>query len=110
RFLEKLAVVGAQQAKVVRAPALHEAQIACVINRAAEIGVLIVDPNRHDMPAGADLAVERACRRGHRHGTFCAIAVSQFLPSNSLIASVETSTPSRQRTLTSILSGSERGT
>jgi hypothetical protein len=47
---------------------------------------------------------------GWRQGTWPAIDASQFRPSNGLMVSREGSTPSRQRTLTSILSGSERGT
>ena len=45
-----------------------------------------------------------------RHGTAPAIETSQFWPSKGLIDRRSASTPSRQRTLTSTLSGSERGT
>ena len=47
---------------------------------------------------------------GYRHGTGICIAASQFFPSKVFGTIAERSIPSRQRTLTSILSGSERGT
>ena len=43
RRLEQRAVVGADQAQVIGAAALHEAQVARVIDDAGKIGVLVVD-------------------------------------------------------------------
>src|SRR5262249_52508944 len=106
-LLEQRTLIGAEQAKIVGSAALHEAQIACVIDDAGKIGVLVVDANRLDMPAVPNFAVKRCT---HRHGTFWPIDRSQFWPSNCLIGSSPTSISSRQRALTSILSGSERGT
>src|SRR5262245_19072102 len=100
-------MVGAEQAQVVGAPPLHEAQIIGVVHNAGEIRVLVIDANVLDMTAVDDLAVEGSI---HRHGTCCCIAASQLRPSNDLGERLARSMPSRQRTLTSILSGSERGT
>ena len=55
----------------------------------------------------------RARRRGpgyERPARCSRSAASQFRPSKRSISSAPSSTPSRQRALTSILSGSERGT
>src|SRR5262249_61919557 len=71
-----------------------------------KIGVLVVDANGHDVTAIPQLAVGRI----HRHGTRVRIAASQSLPSNGFGEIAARSISSRQRTLTSILSGSERGT
>ena len=60
-LLEQRALVGAEQAQIVGAAALHEAQIARVIDDAGKIGVLVIDPHRLEMPAVADFAVERGC-------------------------------------------------
>ena len=46
-LLEQGAVIGAEQAQVIRAAALHEAQIIGVIDNAGEIRVLVVHPHRH---------------------------------------------------------------
>src|SRR5690348_11602378 len=51
-------LLGAHQAKVIGAPALHEAQIIGVIDDAGKIRVLVIDPDLHVMAAVADLAVE----------------------------------------------------
>ena len=105
--LEQRALVGAEQAQVVGAAALHEAQIAGVIDDAGKIGVLVIDADRLVVPPAADFAVEGGV---HRQGTRRPMACSQLRPSNCFTGSAATSTPSRQRALTSILSGSERGT
>src|SRR5262249_46754923 len=105
-LLEQRALIGTEKPQVVGAPALHEAQIACVIHKPGKIGVLIINPHAHHMSTVTDFAVEAA----HRQGTSCCIAASQFRPSNSLISIAFKSMLSRQRALTSILSGSERGT
>ena len=107
-LLEQRALIGAEQAQVVGAAALHEAQIARVIDDAGKVGVLVIDPDRLEMPAVADVAVE--CGGVHRHGTFFCIAASQWRPSKYFGVMREVSKSSRQRALTSILSGSERGT
>src|SRR5262249_60248737 len=99
-------LIGADQAQIVRAPALHETQIIGVIDDAGKVGVLVVDPHRHDVAAVANLAVESV----HRQGTRSCIAASQFFPSNRFGVIALRSTSSRQRTLTAILCGSERGT
>ena len=60
--LEQRAMVRADQAQIVGAPALHEAQIVGVIDDAGEIGVLVIDPHRHRVAAVAQFAVEmRRC-------------------------------------------------
>src|SRR5581483_6850117 len=105
-LLEQRAVVGADQAQIIGAAALHEAQVAGVIDDAGKIRVLVIDAHLLVVAAAADFAVERA----HRHGTLPPIASSQCWPSNVLTDSAARSMPSMQRTLTSILSGSERGT
>jgi hypothetical protein len=51
-------LLGAHQAEMIGAPALHEAQIIGVINDAGKIRVLVVDAELHVMAAVADLAVE----------------------------------------------------
>ena len=56
--LEQRAMVRADQAQIVGAPALHEAQIVRVIDDAGEIGVLVIDPHRHRVAAVAQFAVE----------------------------------------------------
>src|SRR5262249_15902169 len=56
---EQAHLIDAEQAKIVAAPALHEAQIVGVVDDAGEIGVLVEDRHRHDMTAAADLAVQR---------------------------------------------------
>ena len=104
---EQRALVGAEQAQIVGAAALHEAQIAGVIDDAGKVGVFVIDPDGLVVPPAVDFAVERGA---HRHGTRWPIACSQLRPSNGFTGNASTSTPSRQRALTSILSGSERGT
>jgi hypothetical protein len=44
---------------MIGASALHEAQIIGVIDDAGKIGVLVIDPDGHDVPAGVDFAVKR---------------------------------------------------
>ena len=69
----------------------------------AEAGAdLALGARRADRLAETSALVEKTGRR--------AIAVSQFCPSNGMVARPEASTPSRHRALTSILSGSDRGT
>ena len=110
RRLEQRAVVGADEPQIIGAAALHVAQIIGVIDDAGEVGVLVIDAHGEHMAAVADFAVERnAGHASYLHGTRSVIACSQFLPSKRCGLSVARSTPSRQRTLTSILSGSERG-
>jgi hypothetical protein len=71
-----------------------------------KIRVLVVDANGHHMAPATEDAVECAhCDRAR----FCT-AASQFLPSNGVGAMAARSMSSMQRTLTSILSGCERGT
>ena len=142
-------MTGTEQAQMIGASALHEAQIIGVIDDAGKIGVLVIDPDGHDVPAGVDFAVKKGRERAHSNLTLrftlfaapqlrsraddarrhvmaaaaifaiecihrpdarCSAAASQFLPSNGFGASSATSISSRQRALTSILSGSERGT
>ena len=57
---EQGAVIGTEQAQIVGAAALHEPQIIGVIDDAREVGVLVIDPHRHEVAATADLAVETA--------------------------------------------------
>src|SRR5262245_4137492 len=95
-----------EQAQMVGAASLHETQIVGVIDDARKVRVLVIDANRHDMTAVPQFAIERI----HRQGTRVRIAPSQFLPSNCFGEIAARSISSRQRTLTSILSGSERGT
>ena len=64
RLLEQRAVVGADQAQIVGAAALHEAQVARVIDDAGKIRVLVIDPHLLMVLAVADFAVER--RMCHR--------------------------------------------
>ena len=118
-LLEQRALIGAEQAQIVGAAALHEAQIARVIDDAGKIGVLVIDPHRHKMASGADLSVERVHRQlliylhpvsSPWHVLLRCIAASQLRPSKRLGVIASASKPSRQRALTSILSGSERGT
>ena len=61
--LEQRAMVGADQAQIVGAPALHVAQVVGVIDDAGEIGVLVIDAHRHGVAAVADFAVERMAVR-----------------------------------------------
>ena len=56
--LEQRAVVGADQPQVIGAPALHEAQVARVIDDAGEIGVLVIDAHLLVVLAVLDDAVE----------------------------------------------------
>src|SRR6185437_9392355 len=100
--LEQRAMVGADQAQVVGAAALHEAQVAGVIDDAGKVRVLVIDAHLLMVAAAADFTVERT----HRHGTFSPIACSQCLPSKYLSGSAPRSMSSMQRALTSILSGS----
>ena len=48
--LEQRAVIGADQAQIIGAPALHVAQIIGVIDDAGEVGVLIVDAHGENVP------------------------------------------------------------
>src|SRR5262249_44946048 len=105
-LFEQCAMPGADKAQMIGAAALHEAQIGGVIDDAGKVGVLVIDANGHDVTAIPQLAVERV----HRHGTRSPIATSQLLLSNGVGEIEARSTSSRQRTLTSILSGSERRT
>src|SRR5580700_2499623 len=57
-LLEQRAVIGADHAQIIGAPALHEAQIAGVIDDAGKIGVLVIDAHGEYMAAVADFAVE----------------------------------------------------
>ncbi len=63
RLLEQRAVVGADQAEIIGAPALHEAQVARVVDDAGKIRVLVIDAHLLVVLAVADFAVE-----GTRHG------------------------------------------
>src|SRR5438445_686871 len=94
------------KAQMVGAASLHETQVVGVVDDAGEISVLVIDANRHDVKPVPQLAIERV----HRYGTRLRIAASQCLPSNAFGEIAARSISSRQRTLTSILSGSERGT
>ena len=58
RLREQGAVIGAEQAQIIGAAALHEAQIIGVIDDAGEIGVLVIDPHRHEVAAASGFAVE----------------------------------------------------
>src|SRR6516164_6998015 len=102
-------MIGADQTQIIRPRPFHEAQVVGVIDDAGEIGVLIIDAHDEDVAPIANLAVKRN-GASYFHGTRPAIDCSQFLPSNVCGLIVATSTSSRQRTFTSILSGSERGT
>src|SRR5262249_31449415 len=62
RRFEQRAVVGADQPQIVGAPALHEAQIARVIDDAGKIRVFEIDAHRHYVAARADLAIESGAR------------------------------------------------
>src|SRR5690349_23142543 len=65
-------MIGADQPQVIGAPALHEAQIARVIDDAGEVCVLVIDAHRLTMFAVPDDAIEgarivsRRCARVHR--------------------------------------------
>ncbi len=106
-LFEQRPLIGAEQAQIIGAAALHESQITRVIDAAGKIRVLVIDPHRQDVTSAADLAGDGVL---HRHGTSFCIDSSQFLPSNGFGLIALMSKPSRQRALTSILSGSERGT
>src|SRR5262245_34837532 len=99
-------MTGAGQAQVVGAALIDEASTGGAIDAHGKVGVLVKDTNGHDVTAIPQLAVERV----HRNGTRAPIAASQCLPSNGFGEIAARSISSRQRTLTSILSGSERGT
>ena len=58
RLFEQRMLLGAHQAQMVGAAALHEAQIVGVIDDAGKIRVLVIDADLHVMAAVADLAVE----------------------------------------------------
>src|SRR4051812_34208768 len=66
-----VSVIGSKQPQVVGSAALHEAQVVGVIHDAAEIGILVVDPDLHRVPAVADGAVEMAGQKRSRlaHGS-----------------------------------------
>src|SRR4029434_9307550 len=106
RLFEQRAVMRAEQAQMISAAALHETQVVGVIDDPGKIGVLVVDPNGHDVTAVPQFAIKRI----HRGGTRARIDASQFLPSNGFGEIAARSMSSMQRTFTSILSGSERGT
>ena len=57
-FLEQAALIGTEKPQMVRAPALQETQVVGVIDDAGKVGVLVIDPHRHHVPAIANLAVE----------------------------------------------------
>jgi uncharacterized protein YfeS len=57
-LLEHGAMIGAQQAQVVGAAALHEAQIAGVIDDAGKIGVLVIHPHVLAVQTVAENAVD----------------------------------------------------
>ena len=63
RLLEQRAVVGANQSQIVGSPALHETQVARVIDDAGEIRVFVVDAHGLVMPAATNFAVEGIHRR-----------------------------------------------
>ncbi len=67
RLLEQRAVVGADQPQVVGAPALHEAQVAGVIDDAGEIGVLVINAHLLQVAAVADFTVEGIHGRSTTH-------------------------------------------
>ena len=62
RFLfgrrEQRAVISAEEAQIIGAPALHEAQIIGVVDDAGEVGVLVIDAHGKYVPPVADFAVE----------------------------------------------------
>src|SRR5580704_8028192 len=51
-------MLDAEQPQIVGAAALHEAQIIGVIDDAGKVGVLVIDPHRHEVLAIPDFAVE----------------------------------------------------
>ncbi len=51
-------MIDAEQAEKIRTPALHETQIARVIDDAGKIRVLVIDADGHDVPAVFDPARE----------------------------------------------------
>src|SRR5690606_17649284 len=55
-LFEQFALVDAEQPDEIRAPALHEAQVARVINEAREIRVLVIDADRQPVLAIDDLS------------------------------------------------------
>ncbi len=57
-LLEQEPVVGADQAQIIRPPALHVAQIIGVIDDAGEIGVLVIDAHDLRVAAVFEFAVE----------------------------------------------------
>ena len=69
RFLEQAAMTGTEQAQMIGASALHEAQIIGVIDDAGKISVLVINPDGHDVPAGVDFAVKRGRGRAHSNPT-----------------------------------------
>ena len=90
---------------------LRLARCAVRIQLSADVDVYVysapVGGRRRALSAGLSGSLAEPI---HRHDTPPIIACSQCLPSNVPIVSADRSTSSRQRTLTSILSGSERGT
>ena len=95
-LLEQRAVVGADQAQIIGAPALHEAQIIGVIDDAGEIGVLVIDAHDLHVPAVADFAVERerhviasSPRHPAGHGVFPVLAVEYLDVERGKIDAVE---------------------
>ena len=99
-LLEQRAMIGAEQAQMIGAAALHEAQIVGMIDDAGEVGVLVIDAHRHDMTAVAEFAVEPASSPRHAgvHRCLPLLAVERLRRDGEIESS-------RQRTLTSILSG-----
>jgi hypothetical protein len=49
---------GRRELDTVSPPALHETQIARVIDDAGEIRVLVIDAHRHDVAAAFNLAID----------------------------------------------------
>src|SRR5262249_19451465 len=66
RLLVERAMISTDQAQIIGARPLHETQVVGVIDDAGEIGVLVIDPHRHDMAAVTNLTVE-----GHHSSSSC---------------------------------------
>ena len=77
--LEQRAMVGADQAQIIGASALHVAQIIGVIDDAGEIGVFVIDADGHRVTAvahspsrsGSHAAADHAPRAGSRPPIRC---------------------------------------